>query len=251
MTDGLEGLGGLESELRDLGRHLDVTETPNVVPAVRARLAAAPPRSRLVSPRWFVRPGWVYAAVALLAAALVLGATPPGRAVVSHVLRFAGIGIHQEPRPAPTGPTELPGVRRMSLADARRQVGFPILVPAALGTPGSVTVADQGRVVTLVYPRPGGEVRLDEFDGKLQTQVFEKYLSIDPGRFSRTSVAGRPALWITGEHVLVYVDRQGVERTARAAGNVLIWQAGRVVLRLEGLADMEAARTIAASVPAP
>ena len=69
--------------------------------------------------------------VAVLVAVLV--ATPQGRAVVTHVLRFAGIELQQEPGPAPSlrSSAALPGERRMPLAEARRHASFPILVPAA------------------------------------------------------------------------------------------------------------------------
>lgn len=238
---------GLENELRDLGRHLDVPPPPDLAVPVRARIEAPAPRGHH-------RPHWVYAAaVLLLVGALVLGVTPPGRAVVAHVLHFAGIEMREGPGPTPSGPGTLPGERRTTFEDARRLVAFPLVAPSALGRPGSVIVSDGGRVASLLYSRPAGAVRLDEFDGRLQEAMFGKYVFVEPDRFRRTSVAGRPAIWISGAHVLVYVGRDGVERrgSARNSGKALIWQSGPVALRLEGIADLDQARRIAASVGRP
>ena len=69
----------------------------------------------------------------------------------------------------------MPGERRTSLERARRQVSFPILVPAVLGQPGQVVVSDGGRVVSLIYlGTPYGQVRMDEFAGQVDQIYFEK-----------------------------------------------------------------------------
>jgi hypothetical protein len=168
-----------------------------------------------------------------------------------HVFRFAGVEVRQEPGPAPTPRTSgfLPGQRRMPLAQARRHVRFPLLVPAALGPPGSVLVSDGGRVASLIYPRtPRGEVRVDEFAGRLDQVFFEK--TVGPGKLTRVRVDGAPGLWIRGPHALGYITRDGTPAAAPArltTGNTLIWGTGQTALRLEGSLSERAALAIARS----
>jgi len=187
--------------------------------------------------------------VAALLAVLI--ATPQSRAVITHVLRFAGIELGQQPGPAPSprSSASLPGERRLSLEQARRQVSFPILVPAALGLPGEVVVSDDGRVASLVYRRtPYGLVRLDEFAGHLDQVYFRKIVDFDD--MTQVEVNGTRGLWIKGPHELVYITRDGSSAVASArltTGNTLIWGTTRVALRLEGNFGQAAALTIASS----
>jgi len=194
----------------------------------------------------------VLAALAVLAAfAVVMVATPQGRAAISHVFRFGGVELRQGPgpeRPA-TSSVSLPGEQRMSLAQARRQAPFPILVPAALGPPGQVVVSDGGRVVSLIYPRtPYGQVRMDEFAGRVDQIYFEKIVYM--GNVTKVEVNGGKALWIKGPHELVYIRRDGTTAAVPprlTTGNTLLWGTGQAALRLEGDFGEKAALTIARS----
>ena len=121
-------------------------------------------------------------------------------------------------------------------------------VPAALGPPESVIVADPDpggspRLVTLVYR--GGGVRLDQFDGGLDPGFLKSASDAE-----WTQVAAGTALWLPTSHPVTYVDRGGVAHTeaARLAGPTLVWSAGAVTYRLEGVATLAEARTIAASL---
>ena len=184
MADQAGWQRAVEAELRELGRELDVPPAASLTAAVRQRLEG--PAARRPHPArrregilrlW--RPGWRAALVVVAVLLAVLVATPQGRAVVTHVLRFAGIELQQEPGPAPSprSAAALPGERRMPLAEARRHVSFPILVPAALGRPSEVVVSDGGRVVSLIYRRtPHGLVRMDEFAGHLDPVFFQKFI---------------------------------------------------------------------------
>ena len=244
-----------EAGLRDLGRELDVPPAADVSRAVRQRLEQAPaPRRRLRAPaarrpaRW--RPAWRAAVVIAAVLAVVLIATPQGRAVIAHVLRFAGIEVRQEPGPVPSPRARgsLPGERRMPLRQARRAAPFPILVPAALGRPGEVVVSDRGRVVSLIYRGPHGLVRLDEFAGHPDPVYFRKFVLI--GSATQVSVNGAKGLWIKGPHELVYITRGGGEAVASprlTTGNTLIWSARGVALRLEGTLSKDRALAIATS----
>ncbi|MEE3921495.1 hypothetical protein V2I01_34340 [Micromonospora sp. BRA006-A] len=159
----------LERELRELTGWLEPARTPDLTARVRARLDAPAPRRR-----------WRYVLAAALAALLV-AALPPGRAAladaVTGLLRFSGVVVDTAPATPPTGtPSPLPAQHEVALAEAQRQVRFPIRVPARLGAPERVLVADPDgtgahRVASLLYR--GGTVRLDAFDGSLDI-VFHK-----------------------------------------------------------------------------
>jgi len=186
-----------------------------------------------------------------LAVLAVLIATPQGRAVISHVLRFAGIELRQGPAPvrSPSSSASLPGERAMSLEAARRQVLFPILVPAALGRPGEVVVSDGGRVATLIYRRtPHGKVLLDEFAGHVDHVLFQKFVHF--ANVSKVRVNGTNGLWIKGPYELMYINRDGKQAMASArltTGNTLIWGTRQVALRMEGNLGKTAALAIADS----
>ncbi|MDS0139418.1 MULTISPECIES: hypothetical protein [unclassified Amycolatopsis] len=239
----------LAAALRELGDRLDVPPAPDVRAAVLARLPARPRRA---IPRWAT-----VAAVLLLVFAAAVTLSPAVRATVTDLLRFAGIELRSQPGPAVRGQGLLPGERSVDLAEARRLVPFPIGVPAALGGPDDVRIADDpARVVSLLYQTEPGRppaavepvaVRLDEFDGRLGP-VFEKFLGMSGGQ--RVSVTGAPAIWLDRPHELIYVDRAGQWRTetARLAAQSLIWQRGTVTYRLEGAFTLEDALRIAATV---
>ncbi|MFF5054927.1 hypothetical protein ACFY1S_17275 [Micromonospora sp. NPDC000663] len=224
----------LEKDLRDLAAWLETPDPPDVTARVRARVAA--PRRHL----------WrAYAAAAL--AALLVAVLPPTRAAVADavggLLRFAGVSISPSSgRPAGT-PSPLPSQRTSGLDEAQRAVRFPIRVPAKLGPPEQVLVADPDatgahRVATLLYR--GGALRIDAFDGRLNLSFHKETVRPDA---EWVQVNGDFAVWVANPHVLSYVDRAGQVRqeTARLAASTLIWQADGVSYRLEGdLTKLEA-----------
>jgi hypothetical protein len=274
----------LAVQLRALGDWLETPEPPDVRAAVRARLAQdATVRAERRHPMpW--RPGswladlwsarlsgsvswrrrWVAVAVAI-AVAVTVAVLPPSRAAVAHavtgLLRFAGVEVHRgQPArpPGPTGPSgavstspaPLPSTWSATLDEARRRARFPIGVPARLGVPDDVLLADPApdgapRVVSLLYR--GGAIRLDEFDGQLDPG-FEKS-AVGPAT-EWSQVRQHPALWLPDAHTLVYIDRAGVrhEETGRSAGPTLIWTDGTVSYRLEGESPRDEAVAIATSI---
>jgi len=140
-------------------------------------------------------------------------------------------------------------VRSATLDEARQVALFPVRVPAELGTPEQVLLADPDgktgapRVVTLTYR--GGAVRFDQFDGVLQLVLLKQapeaqWIQLD----------GEMGIWVPDPHPVTYLGRDGVERTAtaRLAGPTLIWSAGDVTYRLEGLATQDEAVKVARSV---
>ncbi|MFL6143890.1 MAG: hypothetical protein ACJ72N_18755 [Labedaea sp.] len=236
----------LEAALRDLGASLEVPEPPGVAEltaAVRTRLARPARRSPLVR---------VAAAIAvlLLAFAVLVAVSPPVRAGVAHLLRFAGIEFGSTPAP-PTGlPTTvtLPGQRGADLAEARRAARFPVAVAETLGPPDQVLLVDGDppRLVSLLYR--DGTIRLDEFDGRLDPALYKKL--VVGGELEPARVGEDEALWVDAPHEVTYVDRDGRYRTesARLSGSTLIWQHGDVTLRLEGKLSLTEALEIARSV---
>ncbi|MCP2324686.1 RNA polymerase sigma factor (sigma-70 family) [Hamadaea flava] len=188
-------------------------------------------------------------AVLVIATVLTVVFVPPVRTavadVVTTILRLGGVEIRQgEPAPsiAPT-PSPLPTLTSGDLAQARARAAFPIGVPAVLGDPQRVELADPGpdghpRVVTLLYPG----VRLDEVDGELDLAFTKMADGVE--------WVGGDMIWLAKPHPLVYVDRWGTRReeTARLSGPCLVWQAGSVTYRLEGVTSKEEAQRIARSV---
>ncbi|WP_433795116.1 hypothetical protein [Actinoplanes sp. CA-252034] len=228
----------LIAELRELGTRLAVPPAVDQRTALRERLATPAPRPRRAR-RW-----WAAAAAALIA---TVAAVAPARAavveVVGDLLRVAGVEVRREqPR------TTLPGTPA-PLPSATASAAFPVGVPAALGEPEEVLRSDpddagRPRVVTLIYR--GGAVRMDVFDGRLDTTFFKtapdaRFVDL-PGSIG--------AAWLPGPHPVTYVGRDGVERTgtARLAGPTLVWATDTVTYRLEGIGTLEEAIAVARSV---
>jgi hypothetical protein len=195
---------------------------------------------------------------AAVAVALVVAVLPPARAAVASavdgILRFAGIQVHQVPGGRPRtlpSPRPLPSAHVAGLDEARRAAAFPVRLPANLGDPQRVEVADPGpdgapRVVSLFYR--DGTVRLDEFDGTLEPAFFKR--AYDPAMDFVRLREGVTAMWFPTPHEIEYVDRQGTHHveTTRLAGTTLVWAEGSVTYRLEGIAGRDEAVAVARSV---
>jgi hypothetical protein len=104
-------------------------------------------------------------------------------------------------------------------------------------------------VVSLIYPRtPYGQVRMDEFAGRVDQIYFEKIVYM--GNVTKVEVNGSKALWIKGPHELMYIKRDGSTAVAPprlTTGNTLLWGTGQAALRLEGDFGEKAALAIARS----
>jgi hypothetical protein len=235
----------LRDELGALGREAAWPPTPDLAAAVAGRLE---PRPRRASWRP-LRPAVVLPVLlALVLAAVAL--VPPARTAVLDVL---GLAAHERIVPVerpPQAPRRAPALgRRVSLAQARAAVGFPVRVPAALGAPPEVRLSRgvPGGAVTLVY---GSRFALTEFRGGA-TPYAQK--SVGPRtRIVATEVAGRRAIFLTGApRRWVALDRDGrpVEATARLVdANVLLLDAGGVGFRLETRAGLARARAVLRSL---
>src|SRR5260370_39854324 len=131
MADRTEWQRAVESQLRALGREIEVPPASDLTAVVRQRLEGHAGRRRHVpamrAGALRRRPVWRAALVAAVAVLAVLVATPQGRAVVSHGLRFAGIELRQAagPVPSPGSSPSLPGARQLPLQEHRPPVSFP------------------------------------------------------------------------------------------------------------------------------
>jgi hypothetical protein len=269
----------LEQALADLAASLEFPPTPDLAAAVTARLEQAPTR-RSASPAHrgrlaglIGRSGWrrlaVAGLVAVLLAAAVLVASPGTREAVARRLGLRGVGVELGGPPPPTVTTR-PGERLdlglgelVTLEEARRRVGFPVLVPGAAGfrQPAAVYVNQSvpagGRVDLVYRARPGlpaspfTDVGLlvTEFRGQPTPDFIKKVARA--GLVEEVTVAGQPGYWFSGEpHFFTYRDATGQfrdERT-RLAGNTLVWERGELTLRIEGQLSRQRALRLAESM---
>jgi hypothetical protein len=251
MTD----LADLDEQLRDLGRSINVAPpADDLAERVLARVLAERPGPIRRAWGWLVESRRRLVAMIIAALIIALGLTPPVRATVLEWLRIGGVVIRTEPPPA-TGisPTPQPPPTSgptMAVDEAQRLVDFPLGIPQELGTPASVRVSEDRRVVSMDWGSGATRVHLDQFDGALSWVYVKKYwVDVTP-----TAVGGRDAVWLAKSHPIVYVDRAGTERTesARISGPSLVWQrtasGSEVTLRLEGNLSLGRALAIAESV---
>jgi hypothetical protein len=252
-------VSALERDLQRLGGDLAYPPTPDLGPAVRARIAARPARRRLPAGRTLA-----IALVALAVAGGVAIAAVPGiRHSLGDWLGFGSVRIERVPRlPAlPPGPAggDLGLGRRTTLAAARAHVSFPVLSPTR--RPDEVYLAHSppgGQVAFVDRPGPGlpravgtrAGLLLTEFRGRQPRTYLAK--SLGPGTTAhRVRVSGARGVWISGHpHQFAYLDARGQARaeTLRLAGNTLIWRHGDVLLRLEARVSKREALRIAGSL---
>ena len=271
----------LEGALADLAAAIEFPPTPDLAGAVATRLAEAPApgatpararrRDRLAGLGRLA--GWRRLAAVGLAAVLlataVLVASPGTREAVARRLGLRGVGVELG-GPPPPSVTIRPGERldlglgqRVTLEEARRRVGFPVLVPGAAGfrQPAAVYVNEAvpvgGRVDLVYRARPGlpaspfTDVGLlvTEFRGQPTPDFIKKVARA--GLVEEVTVDGQPGYWFSGEpHFFTYLDATGQVRDeqTRLAGNTLIWQRGDLTLRIEGEITRQEALALARSM---
>ncbi len=265
----------LDDRLRDLGSHIEWPATPDVMPAVRARLTAGAPRRGRRTRALLV----LAALVATLGGGLA--ASPEARSAILRLLRLRGATVERVDRlPVVTSPPAAssqgsPGTTPTAVATAlaelgepssldaaRARVPFPILVPRALGAPDVVRVqassADRTSVSLLYAPRSGLSptsvpaigLLLSEYRGSVATEFIGKLAG--PGtRVERVEVDGEPGVWLEGEpHFLFHRGPDGeiVEQTLRLSSNTLLWERGELLLRIEARLDLAGALRVATSL---
>ncbi|MEX2464341.1 MAG: hypothetical protein WD428_00540 [Gaiellaceae bacterium] len=233
----------LELALTQIGRELDLPETPDLAPRVRERLAAGSrPRRRLVL---------AFATVAVAVGAAM--AVPQSRAAILEFFGLRGVEIQRvEELPPVPRQTTLDLGEELALEQAAARAGFEVVIPEELGEPDHVYYLDfpLGGMVSFVYgdtqePR----ALFTQFRATVRESIFKKVL--ENTQIEPLSIDGQPGFWLTGEpHVFYYVDAQGMfdDENIRLAGDVLLWERGQLTLRLEGDLSKADAAEIARSV---
>ena len=234
----------LELRLLALAGALDVPPAPNTVPAVVARLPARRRRHR--------RPAGRVVAVAVAAMLVLVGAAmavPPSRDAILRLIGLRGVRIERVPRLPALPPGAAAGARLglgkpVTLARARHAAGFTALLPPAGTAAYLAHDVPGGRISVLA-----GRVLITEFRGTAQPFIFKL---IGPSTSPKvTRVNGTEGIYLSGApHEVLFQASNGQIRTdrVRLAGNVLIWQQGPVIVRIEGARTLGGALAIARSL---
>jgi hypothetical protein len=236
----------LELALAACGRDLAYPPTPDLVSAVERRLASA-----LRPRRLRVRRRLVLAFAIVLATAGVAAAVTGGL----HGLRL--VFVDKIPPVRPSASLQL-GLQ-VKRDEARRLAGFELIVPGKpLGLPGGWFVENVtgGRAVSLAWgartdlppPRKGVSVLATEAEGSLQEPIVRKMIGPDT-QVRTVAVNGGRGLWITGApHAIAWMNKgEFSQQTVRLAGNVLVWNQGPLLMRIEGARTLAEARHLASS----
>ena len=243
-------MSDLEQRLDALAAELAYPVTPDLVPAVLARLERR---------RHFVwrRPLVVALATLVVVFVGVVAVSAGARSAIRDLFDIGGVTIERVDE-LPTTPTRTQPFfgERVTLEEAQRVAEFRILRPrgAGLDEPDEVYYRDfpSGGAVTLLHgslSRP--RLALTQWLGQSVAPVVKKVV---PGetRVERTLVSGRPAVWLSGApHEVVSFGRGGQEAYPERlylAGNVLVWERNGRAFRLEADVGRERAVEIAESV---
>ena len=236
----------LEHALVELGRELELPVTPDLAPAVRARLA--PRRLRAPRPRLALAVAFV-----LLAVTAATLAVPAARSALFRVLHIGGEEIQLvDDLPEVEAQPDLGYVlgQRVSLGRARREAGFDL---RELDKAPDRVYLGEHRTVWFLYGSPE-RVHLLVAQTRLETldhAFILKKLVPSSTSVHEVSVGGARGYFLSGgEHVVLYVDERGreVSESARLARNVLAWSRGGVSYRLEGDFSQDRALEIARSL---
>lgn len=238
----------LEHRLRELASLIAFPETPPLASAIDLR--PAPARAR--PPRRTLR----VLAIACVLLALAVGtafAVPASRTAILEWLGLSGVTVERVVSlPALPGAPDLALGDPVSLEEARRLVGFDLLVPEALGEPDEAYVdrATPGGRVTLVYRDSEGGIAamLTQFRGDLAPELIGKLVDGNARAQAVTVAGGAQGVFLSGgPHVVFYRGADGEirEETLRLAGNTLLWQRGDVLLRLESALSLDGSLRVA------
>lgn len=263
-------LSDWEGRVQDLARTFTYPPTPDLSRWAAVESAASKPTPT----RWSTIPRWAWAVAIILALMAGLLAVPGVRAAVVEVLRLGAVRVFlNEPTPPPAeeqdGPLQsgtrstptvipLPSLLNLAgettLAAARQQTPFPILLPAYpadLGEPDRVYVQNlDGPTVVLVWLSPEEEDTAKATVRLSLTQIgagvsFDKH---NVRQIEETLVDGRWALWIDGPHLLQTRSGGQIMQRLVQQGHVLLWEQGGVTFRLETDLPLPEARNVAESL---
>jgi hypothetical protein len=244
-------MADLERRLAAAAPYADFPPTPDLASAARGRLPERRQRRRL-------RIAMAFAVVLAALAGAILALSPGARSAIVDLLdRIPGIEIERvaELPDAPYRSTPDYGVE-VSLDEAERHFGRPLLLPRLLGTPDRFYWGPSlpGDMITAVY---GNEKRARAVFSQWKVGTPLLYKAIAPGTGVEPVIVapGTPGVWMHGrEHAVFYLSRNQDDRFHYAqeghlAGNVLAWHSTPdVVYRLEAQVTRGRALEIARSL---
>jgi hypothetical protein len=181
------------------------------------------------------------AAAALVLVAVAVVAIPDGRHAVARWLGLARLEVRVVDEPATAPGTGLGP--RFTLDGAATAVGVAPYVAPVLGEPVAVH-APGGHYVAVRYDDGGTSVLVVTLPGRLFHKEVASGSQAEP-----LDVHGADGLWVTGSpHELVYEEPAGGVVQSRASADTLVWQAGDVIVRIEGDIGRARALELAAGV---
>ena len=233
----------LELRLASLADAIDYPATPDLAAAVERDLA--PRARRRLRPRQLA----VALALALAVAAGVLAASPGARSAFFELFRLQGATVTRLESLPEVELVALDLGERVNREEAERRVGFTLLAPADWGAPDAIHVRDD-RVASLVYgPSERPRLVLSQLDGS----VWDGFLKKAAGGgtlVEEVTVGGERGLFVSGdEHYVMYLSEGRVlDEPTSLAGNVLLWNRGALLLRLEADVSRDEALELAEEV---
>lgn len=230
----------LERGLRELGGEIAWPTTPSL------RLDLEPARRRVVLPARTLVLGF---AILLAALAGVLALSPGARSAFLEIFRLEGATVERVESLPDVRPQRTDFGERVTRAEAEGIVGFELLGLEG-AEPDAVFVRD-GAVASLVYGDPERpRLVLSQLRGSVY-EGFVKKVGSAGTRIEEVTVDGRLGLFVSGdEHVVMFRDERGniTDERTYLAGNVLLWNRGELLLRLEGDLTRDRALELARSV---
>jgi hypothetical protein len=161
---------------------------------------------------------------------------------------------------------DAPAIRRWlgrpsDIAGAEAALGDDLRIPAALGDPDEVHLGDgawRDRVALVYHAEPGAPAIADglglivmEWRGGIDDRMGRKWLQDEVGHAEVVDVDGARGYWVSGQpHAIEFLDAEsGVTRSSsRIVGDVLAWQDGAMVYRIESPHGRDATLAIARSM---
>jgi hypothetical protein len=261
MTQRLRGLDddALGRALAATARQIDWPPSPDLAGRVSGELLDRERQPSLARPRLSL-PHRRRTLLLVVAGVVLLAAAAVAAKVVIDLGALTIDTIPGRPTALPSAVASGPTLGHPATIDeAEQEAGFAAEVPEALGAPDAVWVdrAPDGARIVLGWSADDALPAIDglpwgallyEFHGEMEQA--SKSVFMDGNTFEQVQVEGQEGIWITGEHELDVVTDEGTYARYRVTGNVLVWEAGGIVLRLETSLDQAAAVRIAESIPA-
>ncbi|MGZ5213922.1 MAG: hypothetical protein ACXWXM_09435 [Actinomycetota bacterium] len=261
MTERLRGLDddALGRALKATARQIDWPPSPDLAGRVTGELLDRERHPSLARPRLSL-PHRRRTLLLVVAGVVLLAAAAVAAKVVIDLGALTIDTIPGRPTALPSAIASGPTVGHpATIGEAEQEAGFAAKVPGSLGAPDQVWVdsAQDGTRIVLGWSEDDALPAIDglpwgallyEFHG--QMEQASKGVFMDGNTFESVDVGGQDGIWITGEHELDVVTHEGTYARYRVTDNVLVWDAGGIVLRLETSLDRVAAIRIAVSIPA-